>query len=261
MEAIAEERQLRAMVSLIEAQAEQVSTLRRAVDKLEGLLALRTELDTMVGHEVRTPLTVVHGVITTLQVLPADHPDRSELLAQALEHTRRLSEVAKHLLTPPGAVAQVVDRAVFETMAFDVVADRAIDEIARRCPTASVVVDGEADLMVTTSAPRLEAMLVHLLEHACGRAPDGVVELRSCVTAAGLRVELSDRGGPLAGAPEDWFAPSSVALGLYLARMLARSMAGDVTLADRPGGGGGLILAELPQRRTSDGAGAGAAAG
>src|SRR3954470_20718779 len=100
MEIVEDDRQLRAMVSLIEAQSEQVAALRAAVDKLEGLLALRAELDTMVAHEVRTPLTVVHGVLATLQVLPAGHPDRGELLTQALDHTRRLSDVAKHLLTP-----------------------------------------------------------------------------------------------------------------------------------------------------------------
>src|SRR5438067_6304470 len=102
MEAIEDDRHLRAMVSLIEVQAEQVAALRHAVDKLEGMLALRAELDTMVAHEVRTPLTVVHGVLATLQVLPAGHPDRSVLVDQALEHTRRLADVVKHLLTPPG---------------------------------------------------------------------------------------------------------------------------------------------------------------
>ena len=43
MEAIEDDRHLRAMVSLIEVQAEQVAALRHAVDKLEGMLALRDE--------------------------------------------------------------------------------------------------------------------------------------------------------------------------------------------------------------------------
>lgn len=248
MEALDEDRQLRAMVSLIEAQSEQVASLRKAVDKLEGLLALRAELDTMVAHEVRTPLTVVHGVLSTLQVLPGDHPDRDQLLAQGLEHTRRLTDVAKHLLTPAGEVAHVVDRALLEPIAFEVVADRAIDELTRRWPGASVVVDGEADLVVTTSAPRLEAMLVHLLEHASDRAADGVVELRSSLAGEHLRIEVADRGEPV---DDECFTPSSGNLGLYLARMLARSMAGDITCADRPGGGG-VLLVELPQRRAGD---------
>src|SRR3954468_3965786 len=111
MEIVEDDRQLRAMVSLIEAQAEQVTALRQAVDKLEGLLAIRSELDTMVAHEVRTPLTVVHGVLATLQVLPGHHPDRVQLVDQALEHTGRLSDVVKHLLMPPGEVVPMVDRA------------------------------------------------------------------------------------------------------------------------------------------------------
>jgi signal transduction histidine kinase len=250
MEAIDDDRQLRAMVSLIEAQADQVSSLRHAVDRLEGLLAIRAELDTMVAHEVRTPLTVVHGVLATLQHLPGDHPDRDQLVAQALTHTGRLSDVVKHLLMPAGEVVPLVDRAGLECVAFDVVADRVLDEIGRRVPHASVVVDAEADLSVATSLPRIESLLVHLVEHACERADDGVVELRAARLGDCLRIEVADRGAPLD--PEgDWFAPSTGTMPLYLARMLARSMGGDVILADRPGGGC-LALVELPQRRVTD---------
>src|SRR3954451_15171537 len=176
MEIVDDDRQLRAMVSLIEAQAEQVATLRAAVDKLEGLLALRSELDTMVAHEVRSPLTVIHGVLSTLQVLPDGHADRNELVSQALDHTRRLSESLKHLLSPAGEPAPVVDRAVLEPVAFEVIADRLLDEVGRRdgCSGAHVVVDAQLDLVVTTSPPRLEALLLHLLEHAAERSPDGV---------------------------------------------------------------------------------------
>jgi signal transduction histidine kinase len=254
MEIVEDDRQLRAMVSLIEAQAEQVSSLRQAVDKLEGLLALRAELDTMVAHEVRKPLTVVHGVLSTLQVLPADHADRDTLVAQAMAHTRRLSESLKHLLSPPGEVAPIVDRAVLEPVPFGQIADHVLDELSGRTDgnEAHIVLDTQLDLVVTTSPPRMEALLLHLLDHASQRAPGGIVELRAALTGdERLRIEVGDRGDALDGPSEDWFAPAVGSMGLYLARMLARSMAGDVTLADRPGGGC-LALVELPQRRGGD---------
>src|SRR3954470_17244326 len=161
MEIVEDDRQLRAMVSLIEAQAEQVTALRQAVDKLEGLLALRAELDTMVAHEVRTPLTVVHGVLSTLQVLPDGHSDSQTLVVQALDHTRRLSEALKHLLSPAGEVAPIVDRAILEPVPFGMVADHVLDELGRRGDSpggdatdpAHVVLDTQVDLVVTTSPP------------------------------------------------------------------------------------------------------------
>src|SRR3954447_11028260 len=254
MENVEDDRQLRAMVSLIEAQAEQVTALRQAVDKLEGLLALRAELDTMVAHEVRTPLTVVHGVLSTLQVLPDGHADRDALVAQAMHHTRRLSESLKHLLSPAGEVAPIVDRAVLEPVPFGQVADHVLDELSVRTDGngAHIALDTQLDLVVTTSPPRLEALLLHLLDHACERAPGGIVELRATLTGdERLRIEVGDRGDSLDGTSEEWFAPVVGSMGLYLARMLARSMAGYVTLAERPAGGC-LALVELPQRRCSD---------
>ena len=246
-----DDRQLRAMVALIEAQAEQVSTLRAAVDRLEGMLALRAELDTMVAHEVRTPLTVVHGVLITLGLLPADHPDRPALMDQALEHTRRLSETVKHLLVPPGEPVPTVDRSALELVAFAVVADHVVDELGHRFPDIGVVLDLPADLLITTSLPRLESLLVHLLEHASARAGAGAVELRASRVEELLRIEIVDRGGPLPEPVEDCFTPGAQAMDPYLARMLARSMGGDVTLQPRTGGGCKAVV-ELPQRRSDD---------
>jgi sensor histidine kinase regulating citrate/malate metabolism len=60
-----------------------------------------------------------------------------------------------------------------------------------------------------------------------------------------LRIEIADRGGATPDvAGED--------IGLYLARMLARSMGGDLTVSDRTGGGC-IVMVELPQRRRDDG--------
>src|SRR5262249_39637986 len=148
------------------AQAEQVTALRATVDRLEGMLAMRAEVDTMVAHEVRTPLTVVHGVLVTLGVLPPGHPDAPVLMAQALEHIRRLSDAVKHLLVPPGEPGPI-ERTVVDGLAFNLVADRALDEVARRHPTTGVVVNVPPDMVVTAAESRLEALLVHLVDHGC----------------------------------------------------------------------------------------------
>jgi K+-sensing histidine kinase KdpD len=218
--------------------------LRTTVDRLEGMLALRAELDTMVAHEVRTPLTVVHGVLVTLGLLPPGHPDAPVLMAQALAYVGRLADAVKHLLVPPGQAAGLIVRAALEAVAFGAVADRALDEVAHRHPDARVVVDVPPDMSVTTSESRLEALLVHLIDHGCERADGNAVELRARREDDVLRIEVADLGGPAPDAADE-------AIGLYLARMLARSMGGELTLGDRSGGGC-MMMVELPQRRHDD---------
>jgi two-component system osmolarity sensor histidine kinase EnvZ len=76
-----------------------------------------------------------------------------------------------------------------------------------------------------------------------------------------LVLEVSDRGPGLESADaEELFTPfvqgadgdpSGRGVGLYLVRMLSRSMGGDVTLSDQPGGGC-VARVELPQRRAED---------
>src|SRR5262249_40195167 len=145
-------------------------------------------------HEVRTPLTVVHGVLVTLGVLPPGHPDAPVLITQALEHVRRLSDTVKHLLVPPGEPGPI-ERAPVDPVAFNVVADRALDEVAHRPPTTGVLVNVAPDLVVTAPEPRLEALLVHLVDHGCERAGGDAVELRARRDVNLLRIEVADRGG------------------------------------------------------------------
>ena len=106
-------------------------------------------------------------------------------------------------------------------MPFGLVADRVLDELGRRgdspdgdaADPAHVVLDTQVDLVVTTSPPRLEALLLHLLDHACGRSPGGIVVLRAAMAGDDrLRIEVGDRGDVLEGTGDDWFAPAVRAL-------------------------------------------------
>jgi signal transduction histidine kinase len=122
-----------------------------------------------------------------------------------------------------------------------------------------VVVEVAEHVNVVSSAPRLVAMVVNLLDHGLARSDEGVVEVRACVHPSGLaRIEVADRGPALdEDRVVDLFRPfhdgepADRNVGLYLVRMLARSLGGDATVTARPGGGL-VVSVELPQRRDTD---------
>lgn len=258
--------QLRALVALIEAQNEQIESLRSAVGALEGRLALRSELDVIVAHEVRTPLTIVAGSLQTMQLLDRDDPRFGDLLDRATQQAEHLADIVNDLMSPQGAGGPAVHRARLQTVAMEQVVHRAVTGVSTRLEPERLRYDLQDGLTVTTAPPRLVAILVNLLENASRYGGRGPVDIGAYVDAEGdLRLSVADRGPGLRGAaPESLFQPfvqgdgdDSVprqgrGVGLYLVRMLAHSLGGEATIGERAGGGA-VVEIVLPQRRTTDG--------
>jgi signal transduction histidine kinase len=248
------------IVELLAAQAARISDL-------EAQLAARGEVDVLVAHEVRTPLTVILGGIETALTLPDGHPELRPLLARILRQAQGLRAVVEVLLTPVSA-EHTHARAPQETVPLATIVEDALDAVSLRLPRRRVVVQGVAGIRVRTSPARLTAILVNLLENAARYGGSGPVEVWAEVRRRwAVRIFVADRGPGLCGAdPEELFAPyrqgpqahpDGRGLGLYLIRQLARSLGGEVTLADRPGGGA-VATVSLPQRRLDDPVPAGA---
>jgi signal transduction histidine kinase len=256
----ARDEQARAMVALIETQSQQIEALRQAVDRLEGRLALRSELDVIVAHEVRTPLTVITGALETLGEVPTDDERIQRLVAMAHEQATHLTGVVEELLVPQSNGGPVVNRGALVVTDLGEIVNRALAAASVRAAGRRIAVDVPTGLELATSPTRLTAILVNLLENALryGRDP---VECRARVESASVVLEVTDRGAGLGGIdPEELFspfvqgpdgAPDGKGVGLYLVRMLARSMGGDATLADGPRGGC-VARVDLPQRRAAD---------
>lgn len=241
-------------MELLAAQAARISDL-------EAQLAARAEVDVLVAHEVRTPLTVILGGIETALTLPDGHPELRPLLARMLRQAQGLRAVVEVLLTPvsPGGNHT---RAPQETVLLADIVEDALDAVSLRLPRRRVVVEGVAGIRLRTSPARLTAILVNLLENAARYGGHGPVEVRAELHRRWVvRILVADRGPGLCGAdPEALFEPyrqgpsphhEGRGLGLYLVRQLARSLGGEVTLADRPGGGA-VATVSLPQRRVDD---------
>jgi two-component system sensor histidine kinase KdpD len=249
------------MVALIEAQAQQIEALQRAVEQLEGRLALRTELDVIVAHEVRTPLTVITGALDTLHEMTVEDDRVRNLVEMAHAQADHLSGVVDELMAPQSTGDPVVDRARLSRVLLERVVRRALAAVSTRLQGHSIETTVPADVLVTTSPPRLTAILVNLLENAGRYGGDRPIECSAGVFDGLLVLEVADRGPGLGDVdPEELFTPfvqggdrdpAGRGIGLYMVRMLARSMGGDVEIGNRPGGGC-VARVELPQRRDGD---------
>ncbi|MBK8099963.1 MAG: response regulator [Planctomycetes bacterium] len=218
-----------------------------------------------VGHELRTPLTTILGAAELLQ----EHGDAEQARAHAktiVTHGRRLGAV----------LAQVEDlerlcRAELsiagEPFALDKIITDAVD--AAR-PTAldkgvDVRMTAAADLprWVHGDARRIRQMLAALLEQAVAATRIGAVDLRISKSDTGVTFVVQDEGPGLAEDQAETFfdtfyavAPSDTPtaqlnLGLVLAKRLALTMGGDLTVHPRIGHGCEFRLA-LPLRSAED---------
>lgn len=253
--------QLRAMVGLIEAQAQQIAALREAVDNLEGRLALRSELDVLVAHEVRTPLTIVVGCLQTIRAVPVGDPRYDTLLDRATTQAEHLTDVVNELLTPQGSGGPVVNRARLQPVALRDLADKAIDAVSRKLDPSRIEVRIPDELVTMTSPVRVVSILVNLLENGARYGGDGPILLEGSMVDGLLRVDVADRGIGLGAVdPDTLFQPFTQGerrhrdgrgVGLYLVRMLAGTLGGTAALLPRAGGGT-IARIELPQRRYED---------
>ena len=248
---MSDEGRVRAMVALLEAQASQIQSLRESIDAFEARASLREALDRIVADEVDQRLADLRMGIAALRRKVPEGAEHGWLWDETLTNADWLSRrLADHLL-PPRPPRVLADRAALAVVRLADLVDEAVETVPDGA--SRILVDAPEQVSVTTAPTRVTAILGALLDNAV-RHGGGLVECRAEVTDGDVIIRVIDRGRGLNGAdPESLFSPlhQGHGLGLFVVRMLARSLGGEVTLAERPTGGTVAML-KLPQQRASD---------
>jgi len=231
------------VVVTVEALNQQVATLTAQVRTATAELEMARGMQHLIAHEVRTPLTVILAALSTLRHADLPDAERERLEGRALANAERLRAVIDDLTARDVHVRAPLPRTPLDTVPLLTVLRSAT------VGDATIRVHGDETQMIATAPERLRALVRILVDNACthGVAP---IELHGGAARGEVVVTVADRGPGLRGAsPTAWFAPPGS--GLFLARHLTRSLGGELTLADRAGGGL-LATVVLPQRRSGD---------
>lgn len=238
-------------VGLIAPLADLLASMLESRRMLREAEQLEERLLTLVGHEMRTPLTTIFGSMTTLRHYAerVDPVARAELLDAGIRASHRLERLVDALLTAARLDADEVTFRRTPVLVRGVVADA----VAASGLTGRVAIDVPSGLGVTADPVHLGSVLQHLVENAVLHGGDGPVEVVADEDGTGVAtVEVRDDGP---GIPEELQEAAlgrfrrigshtvpGTGLGLYLARRLVEGMGGELTLRSAPDRGCTIAL-------------------
>ena len=227
------------LTEALERERSRTHQLEVAQEALLERSARRHELVSRLGHELRTPVTVILGMAQTLSEGTAPEEDRPELLERLVVRANDLARLVQRF-------EAAVEAGLTEW------AD--VNEVAREVAATNARLQVEAaGAPAMASLNRLSAcrILEELVENALAfSGEDDDVQIHVTTEDGSPVVRVVDRGpGIDAGSLPRIFAPleqgeslnarthQGMGLGLAIARMSARAMGGDVILeATGPGG-------------------------
>lgn len=206
------------------------------------------ELMSVLGHELRRPLTVIRGAATLLLQSRADMPEAS--VAQLLElidsHTLSMSDQIEDLLTVTHLEAGDIQLFMGEVPVGRLV--EPVVESARRGEDRPIhVLGAEPGLTVHADSARASQALRQLLSNAVRYSPpDAAVEVAVEQEADEICFRVLDRGPGLT--PEQRRTVfkrfsgfdrrgGGMGVGLHLAKGVVEAMGGRIGWDARPGGG------------------------
>ena len=231
-----------------------VQMRQRIAEQWQALTAQdqqRRELFANISHDLRTPLTSLHGYLETL-LLKADSLDRGDgrrYLEIALGQSRKVGRLAQELFELArleyGVVEPDKERFVLADLVQDLFQKFELAAKARRQRLVAQIDPGLP--AVTADLGMIERVLTNLLDNAIRHTPDGgQIGVRLGRDAGGVQVEVSDTGPgiPAELQPLIFTRPAFAAsgprgggLGLMIVRRILQLHGSDIRLVPRRGYG------------------------
>ena len=202
------------------------------------------EMISVVGHELRRPLTVIRGAATLMLDADGGLPPESalQMLHMIDSNVEVMSDLIEDLLLMVHIEAGDLRMFVEPLTVADLVAE-AVEAQRGHSPQLAVTVLGAApSVRVEADRQRVTRAIRALLDNAATHPP---VEVAVDAADSEVRIAVRDRGPGLAAlTPDEAFrrygrGPEStgLGLGLYLVRGVAQGLGGDAGIAERRDGG------------------------
>jgi two-component system phosphate regulon sensor histidine kinase PhoR len=214
---------------------------------------VRRDFVANVSHELRTPLTAIRGYVEALlDAAPAEGQER-EFLSIIARHTLRMERLVRDLLRLArlDAGQEPLVRAECDLMVLigDVERDL-VSRLSQRRLRIEARVEADAAAL-TADAAKLSDVLRNLIENASNYSPEGgVIDVTAERRDGDVVLRVADRGpgipeGDLLRIFERFYRvdrsrsrdPGGTGLGLSIVRHLVELHGGQVTAANRSGGG------------------------
>lgn len=224
------------------------ATMNDMLDRLDRALDSQRQLLSDVGHELKTPITIVRGHLEVMDANdPADVAETRDLVVDELERMGNLVQDlagAAALHGPAPVTPRRVD-------AGDLV--RQLGRNAQAIAGGEVTIGPVAEVTANIDPERVTQAVLQLAQNAVTHG-GGDIEIGSRTRGSDLELWVRDHGP---GVPDDAKAKvferfhradpdlRGSGLGLNIVQVIARAHGGDVRLDDATGGGA-VFTVELP---------------
>lgn len=227
----------------------------RDVTEDRRIASIRAEIISLVGHDLRSPLTVVIGYLDLLQ-RPMTDAERIRALDAARRNAARMADLLEDLLTATRAEELLAPSDLVPT-SLVALAEEVVASLGPTHSERPLLLENDCDPIVLGEEKRLRQVLVNLVTNAYKYSPDPepIVVRVTCDEKTAF-LEVIDHGP---GIPEDdrdhvferfarlrgGEARTGIGLGLYIVSIIAHNHGGSVRIDETPGGGATFVV-ELP---------------
>jgi signal transduction histidine kinase len=199
----------------------------------EENLAAIGRLASSIAHEIRNPVAMITGALSTAAHPSTVEDERQEMFAIAARESERLEHLTADFLTyARPSVPRRSAVSINELLSY--IGDVTKMHAARR--SISITSDGTEELFAEVDASLLEGALLNLALNAVDATPEnGTIDMRAAKTENLLCIRIQNSGPAIPAADlehifEPFFTtkPSGTGLGLAIARGIARAHCGDL---------------------------------
>lgn len=228
--------------------SELARTMNAMLDRLDAAMDSQRQLVSDVGHELKTPLTIVRGYIEVMD--PHDPSDVRETQALATDELDRMA----HLVQELASAARLHGPAPISPHPTD--AADLVHQIIRKAEGingATVAAGAIADVVVSLDAGRITQAMLQLAQNGVTHG-GGRLEIGSALTETDVRLWVRDHGK---GVPPELRETvferfykgnaSGTGLGLNIVDVIARAHGGSAGVAAPADGTGALFWILLPR--------------